>query len=202
MTNAESRTDTAPTSPLGGAPRPASWRLCVWLLLIVAAAVFALSQPEWLELEHWRRVLRDSGPAFVLLALLLQWLMAVLMLPTLPLVAALAWLMPERPELALTLAMLGVLGSALAIHRAARVVGLTGLAHSHPRVAQARAWIARHGAPALALWCLAPFLPSDLGCYVAASARMPLPRFLAAVLAGELVLCASVIYGVVALHHA
>ena len=184
-------------------PAPATgWRLAVWLLLVISAALLLSSQPEWRNPEQWRVLLRDGGAGILVLALLLQWLLALLMVPTLPLVAAMAWLMPEQPGLALALAMLGVAGSALAIHRAAQVVGLTTLALAHPRAAQARGWIARRGAPALALWCGAPFLPSDLGCYVAASARMPLPRFLAAVLAGELVLCASVVYGVAALHGA
>lgn len=175
------------------------WRLVLWLLLVLSATLLVSGQPGWRDPDHWRALLGDVGASFVVLVLLLQWLLALLMVPTLPLVAAMAWLMPDRPGLALVLAMLGVAGSALAIHRAARVVGLTGLEPSHPRVAQARDWIARRGAPALALWCGTPFLPSDLGCYVAASARMPLPRFLAAVLAGELVLCASVVYGVAAL---
>lgn len=174
-------------------------RIALWLALVFAAAVLGALQPDWREPDRWRVLLLDLGPVFVVAAVLLQWLLAVLMVPTLPLVAALAWLLPDRPALALAIAMLGVLGSALAIHRAAGVLGLADLAQASRRLAQARVWIARHGAWALALWCLAPFLPSDLGCYVAASARMPLARFLVAVLAGELVLCAAVVYGVAAI---
>ena len=42
---------------------------------------------------------------------------------------------------------------------------------------------------------MAPLLPSDLGCYLAAAAKMPLRRYLPAVLIGESVLCAGAIWG-------
>ena len=180
-------------------PRTARRRATVWSLLVALGVVVLLWNPVLADPAPWRALFTQAGPAFVLLALVLQWTMALLMIPTLPLVAALAWLLPEQPLLALAIAMGGVLGSALAIHLGAERLGLAPLLAASTRLAAAREWIARHGSPALALWCLAPFLPSDVGCYVAASARMPLPRFLAAVLAGELVLCASVVFGVAAL---
>lgn len=179
--------------------RAARRRALVWLTLVGAVALLLLAHPEAAEAERWQQRLDAAGPGFVVAALLLQWLMALLMIPTLPLVAALAWMLPGQPLLALAIAMGGVLGSALAIHWGAERLGLAPLLAASPRLARARVWIARHGSPALALWCLAPFLPSDVGCYVAASARMPLPRFLAAVLAGELLLCATVVFGVAAL---
>ncbi|MCU0754624.1 MAG: hypothetical protein MUE46_05805 [Xanthomonadales bacterium] len=180
-------------------PITARRRATVWLLLVALGGVLLLMNPTLADSGTWRAWLTQAGSGFVLLALLLQWTMALLMIPTLPLVAALAWMLPDQPLLALGIAMGGVLGSALAIHVGAERLGLAPLLAASTRLATAREWIARHGSPALALWCLTPFLPSDVGCYVAASARMPLPRFLLAVLAGEFVLCASVIYGVAAL---
>lgn len=179
--------------------RVAHRRVAIWLTALALTGLVLLLQPATFEAAAWREALTVAGPAFVVVALLLQWGMALLMIPTLPLVAALAWLLPDQPLLALGIAMAGVLGSALAIHCGAAWLGLTRLAESSTQLHTAREWIARHGSPALALWCLTPFLPSDVGCYVAASARMPLGRFLAAVLAGELLLCASVVYGVAAL---
>lgn len=177
-------------------------RALIWALLVSLAGLLLLTHPAAAEPEAWRQRLDAFGPGFVLAALVLQWLMALLMIPTLPLVAALAWMLPGQPLLALGIALGGVLGSALAIHWGAERLGLAPWLAASPRLERARSWIARHGSPALALWCLTPFLPSDVGCYVAASARMPLPRFLAAVLIGEAVLCAGVVYGVAALAHA
>ncbi len=172
------------------------WRAPVWLALVFGAALLLLANPEWRSIDLWRQTVLDWGPWLWPAAVAAQLALALLMIPTLPLVAALALLLPAPTALAL--AMLGVLGSALAIYGAAHGVGLTRLAASVERVAPLRNWIARRGALALMLWCLTPFLPSDAGCYLAASARMPLPRYLGAVLAGELVLCSSIVFGIAA----
>lgn len=177
-------------------PANAVPRVALWLLLVTAIALTLGLNPEWRDATLWRQSLAALGGWLVPGVLLLQWLFALLMIPTLPVVAALAFLLPQQPLAAFALAMVGVLGSALLIYRAASQIGLTCLAHQSERLQPARRWIARHGSWALALWCLAPFLPSDAACYVAASARMPLGRFLLAVLAGEAVLCASIVYTV------
>lgn len=174
-------------------------RLRIWLLLVVAAAVLGWQFPEWLQPAHWRMWSDTSGPSLWLLLLALQCACAVLMVPSLPLVLASTLLYPDQPEYVLLLAMIGVLLSALLIRFNARFLGLHGLALRRRLLRRARIWIRRHGSLALCLWCMAPFLPTDLGCYIAAAARMPLSRYLPAILIGESVLCATVIYGVAGL---
>ncbi|MBL8300190.1 MAG: VTT domain-containing protein [Rhodanobacteraceae bacterium] len=173
------------------------WRAAAWLALVLGAALLLLCYPDWRSADVWRETLQGWGPWVWPAAVAAQLVLALLMIPTLPMVAALALLLPA--PMALALAMLGVLASAIAIYAAAHGAGLTQLAASVERAAPLRLWIARRGALALMLWCLAPFLPSDAGCYLAASARMPLHHYLGAVLAGELVLCSSVVFGIAAM---
>ncbi len=177
--------------------RAARWRTAIWLTLIGCAALWLLLAPQWRTVDTWRDVLVGWGPWFWLGAIALQLGFALLMIPTLPVVAAMAMLLPAPTALAL--AMLGVLTSALLIYGAAHGTGLTAVVASVERAGPLRHWIERRGGVALALWCVTPFLPSDAGCYIAASARMPLSHYLLAVLSGELVLCSSVVFGIATL---
>lgn len=167
----------------------------VWLLLVLLCAVVMALLPFLRDPLWWATTLGNAGPWPWLILLLLQCGFALLMVPSLPLVLATALLFPDQPLQVLALALCGVLVSALLIRANATRVGLHRLQGGR-RLRQARAWIRRRGSAALCLWCMAPFLPSDLGCYVAAAARMPLSRYLPAVLLGESVLCGAVVWGV------
>jgi len=172
-------------------------RLAVWLLLVATGAVAVSLTPDLLDPQQWQHALRPLGPMLWVVLLVLQCLCAVLMLPSLPLVIASTLLFPEHPECVLLLAVVGVLLSALMIYANAGYLGLRQQNPQRPVLRRARYWIRRHGSPALCLWCMAPFLPTDVACYIAAGAKMPLKRYLPAILIGESVLCASVIYSVI-----
>lgn len=116
------------------------------------------------------------------------------MIPSLPLVLLAAILFPNAPGLVFLMAIIGVAGSATVIYRFASALGLSEALESSPRSALASRWIRSNGALALAAWSATPFLPTDVGCYVAASARMRFSRYMAAVLLGESVLCAGIIF--------
>ncbi|MEZ5443395.1 MAG: VTT domain-containing protein [Lysobacterales bacterium] len=169
-------------------------RRLTWLLLLLLGLAALLGVPELRDPRWWSDLVAGAGLWPWLLLLALQCACAVLMLPSLPLVLASALLFPEQPGKVLLLALVGVLCSALLIHANAAWLQLDRLA-TGSRWQQAQRWIGRHGSPALCLWCMAPLLPSDLGCYLAAAAKMPLRRYLPAVLIGESVLCAGAIWG-------
>lgn len=174
-------------------------RLWLWLTLVLAAALTGWCFPHWLEPQRLELALRSLGAGMWLALLVLQCLCALLMLPSLPLVVASSLLLPEQPERVLALALVGVLLSALMIRANAGFLGLSRQRPAHRSLRKARVWIRRHGSVALCLWCMAPFLPTDAACYVAAGANMPLKHYLPAILVGETVLCAGVVYGVVGL---
>lgn len=123
----------------------------------------------------------------------LNVLCAFSLLPSMPLVLALCALLPEQPAKAWMIALCGVLASSLAIRYFAGCFGLTRLLDANAQGGPLRDRFARHGAWALGVGAAMPFFPTDLGCYVASAARMPLARYLAAVLIGEGLLCAAII---------
>ena len=117
------------------------------------------------------------------------------MIPSLPLVVFAALSFPDHPSWVLLMSLLGVGLSASIIYRNVRWIELDALMQQHQFAARTSSIVRERGALGLALWCAAPMLPSDLGCYVAAGSGMHFGRYLTAVLAGESVLCASIIYG-------
>lgn len=163
------------------------WAFCVALALALTTVLPAPTQ--------WLAPLRELGIWFWPLFLLIQWSCALLMVPSLPVVALAAVIFPAQPFCVLMMALLGVMGSAAIIYRFSDALGLTRSFQDDARAAKAKSLIQQHGPIALALWSAAPFLPTDLGCYIAASARMHFSRYLMATVLGESLLCASVIYG-------
>jgi len=164
----------------------AVWLICV--LVCFSVSPFLPPPVSWIPL------LSGVGHWFWLIFFPLQWAFALVMLPSLPLVLLAAVLFPNAPGLVFLMAIIGVAGSAAVIYRFASALGLGEALESSPRSALASRWIRSNGALALAVWSATPFLPTDVGCYVAASARMRFGRYMAAVLLGESVLCAGVIF--------
>jgi len=174
---------------------PKAWfRQRHWQWVLSVTLAFGLSQVAPAPLQYAAQ-LQDLGWWFWPLFLLFQWGSALLMVPSLPLVALAAVVFSSQPWLVLMMTLIGVAGSAALIYGFSDALGLRRRCESDPRAQRARSWIQQRGAPALALWCAAPFLPTDLGCYLAASARMAFKNYLCAILVGESVLCAAVIFG-------
>lgn len=163
-----------------------------WLMAVSLALLLCTLLPEP---HHWLPQLRTLDLWFWPIFLLLQWGCALFMVPSLPLVLLAALVFPEQAELVLAMALLGVAGSATLIYRWADFLGFADLFEADHRAQRAKALIQRYGAGALALWAAVPFLPTDMGCYLAASAKMRFGAYLSASVLGESLLCASVIWG-------
>jgi uncharacterized membrane protein YdjX (TVP38/TMEM64 family) len=173
-----------------------NYKLILWVIAVIGFCVVLNAVPNLSDptlFSHW---IRADSAGFWMAWIALQATCAVFMVPTLPLVIAAALVLPNHKPLVLVMSLLGVLASAIAIYRNAAWLGLKQRWSTQPRLVVCANFIREHGFLGLMLWCAAPFLPSDLGCYVAASAGMPRGRYLLAVLCGEAVLCGSIIYGV------
>gem|GEM_PF-3315298 len=171
------------------------WQAAAWLIAVAAAAVLTQRFPGLLQPQNLSLHLADAGIWLWLFYGLLSIACAITLVPSMPLVFAVAWTHASNPLQGLLIAIFGVLCSSLAIYFLAPRIGLTRAFAAHPALAAAELRIQRHGAPLLALWSFMPFLPTDLGCYVAASARLPIARYLAATLFGEGLLCAMIVFG-------
>jgi uncharacterized membrane protein YdjX (TVP38/TMEM64 family) len=163
-------------------------RLTLWLGGVICVALLGVWGGD--RLQH---ALQAAGPWIWPLYVALNLLCAFLLLPSMPLVLALCALLPGQPAQAWLIALSGVLASSLAIRWFAARLGLARVLDAHARTAKLRERFARHGAWALGVGAALPFFPTDVGCYVASAARMPLPRYVTAVLIGEGLLCAVVI---------
>ncbi len=163
-----------------------------WLACVLVALALTSVAPSPAD---WTAQLRAMGLWFWPVFLLLQWGCALLLVPSLPLVVLAATVFPEQPLWVWAMALFGVAGSSALIYHFCDALGLTRMFAADRRADRARLLISRHGATALALWAATPFLPTDLGCYLAASAKMGFKRYLFASLLGESLLCASVIWG-------
>jgi uncharacterized membrane protein YdjX (TVP38/TMEM64 family) len=163
-------------------------RLAIWLGAILCVALLG----AWGG-DRFQHALGAAGPWILPIYVALNVLCAFFLLPSMPLVLALCALLPDQPATAWMIALCGVLASSLAIRYFAGCFGLARLLDAHAHGERLRDRFARHGAWALGVGAAMPFFPTDLGCYVASAARMPLPRYLVAVLIGEGLLCATVI---------
>lgn len=163
-----------------------------WLVGVVVV----LSLYSWVpEPTQWLPQLRALDGWFWPIFLLLQWACALFMVPSLPLVFVAALVFPESAWLVLGMALCGVAGSSALIYHWAEALGFARMFDADTRAQRAKRWIQRYGGAALAVWAATPFLPTDLGCYLAASAKMRFSTYVFASVLGEAVLCASVIWG-------
>lgn len=63
-------------------------------------------------------------------------------------------------------------------------------------------YLSKYELPVIVIWSMAPFLPTDVICYLAGTARVNVGKFVLGILIGEGIICAVYIFGASALFHA
>lgn len=172
--------------------------LGIWIVcLIGAVAHYFLYQEEYTPAKIAAFLQRHESWA-LLLFLFLSVARAFVLLPVTPLVVAGALLMPESPWTVLGISLLGIALASTLIYYFSDWLGFRPhFERAAPnQLKRIERWL-RHpmGAFFIAGWALVPFVPTDLGCYVAGTVRMQFTRFLTAILVGEAILCAIYIFG-------
>ncbi len=71
-----------------------------------------------------------------------------------------------------------------------------------PLVTKGSAYLSKYELPVIVVWSMAPFLPTDVICYLAGTARVNVGKFVLGVLVGEGIICAVYIFGASVLFHA
>ena len=69
-------------------------------------------------------------------------------------------------------------------------------------IAKGSAYLSKYELPVIVVWSMAPFLPTDVICYLAGTARVNVGKFVLGVLVGEGIICAVYIFGASVLFHA
>lgn len=140
---------------------------------------------EWCSLNIWL--------AYILITVL----RGVFLLPSTPFVLGGVFLFPHSPAFVLFVSMVGVLLSAyLVYYHSGKLNFSHKIVHKYPdRVHQLSERLqSRRSTMVITFWSMFPLIPTDLICYVAGLAKMPLPYMLAGVLIGELCLNFCLVY--------
>jgi len=141
-------------------------------------------------------MLRFEGEALAVY-FVLSALRGFSLLPSTPLVIAGTILFPQQPFVVLLVSMAGILLSSSMIYFFSEFLGFDDYFEDHkPELTHKIKAKLEHplGGLFVALWAFIPFVPTDLVCYLAGTVRMDFKHFIAAVAAGELVLCCLYIF--------
>lgn len=168
------------------------WAATGWLLMIVAGlAAYATHSEDFSPRRLAATLVAWRGPLACVYVLALVTRSLVL-IPSTPLVMAGIVLFPGRPGWVWLLSLVGIGLSSLLLYYFAEHLGLDRhFRDRYPKQFErvARALRSRWGFWLLVAWAFFPAVPTDLACHVAGVVRMPIGRFLAAVLLGEAILC-------------
>lgn len=140
---------------------------------------------EWCSLNIWL--------AYILITIL----RGVFLLPSTPFVLGGVFLLPHSPAFVLFVSMMGVMLSAcLVYYHSGRLNFSHKIVGKYPeRVHRLSERLqSRRSTMVITFWSMFPLIPTDLICYVAGLAKMPLPYMLAGVLIGELCLNFCLVY--------
>jgi uncharacterized membrane protein YdjX (TVP38/TMEM64 family) len=119
------------------------------------------------------------------------------LLPSTPFVLAGTVLFPEQPMSVLAVSLAGISISSSLIYFSSGALGFsTYLENRSSKLAGEIRNRLEHPAGAffVALWAFFPAVPTDVVCYVAGTIRMSFPKFILAVLAGEMILCTAYVF--------
>lgn len=172
--------------------------LFVWAAAVIGAIAAYVSNPSRFTAGSIAEFIISFHSEIWLVFLTVSILRGFTLLPSTPLVLAGAFLYPDEPWLVLLISVTGILVSSSLIYFFSEALGFAAYFEKKHGASVIRI---RHrlehpwGLAFVALWAFFPLVPTDAVCYVAGSIKMNFPRFIGAVLAGEIVLCSIYIFG-------
>lgn len=171
--------------------------LFVWALIIVLAVGWFITDPSRFSAQHIAGFLTRFHGWIWAIYILFSVLRGLTLLPSTPLVLAGTILFPDQPFTVLFVSILGILLSSSMIYFFSEHLGFSKYFESRkPALTHRIKAKLEHplGFLFVAGWAFFPFVPTDLVCYVAGATRMNFWKFIAAVFAGELILCICYVF--------
>jgi len=171
--------------------------IIIWAALIILAVLSFFIWPERFTPAGIASLLAEFRNAALLIYFFLSVVRGFTLLPSTPLVIAGALAFPTAPWTVLAVSILGIAASSSMIYWFSDVLGISEFFETRKPtiVAKVRDRLDRPGGIAFVfLWAFFPLVPTDAVCYVAGSTRMNFPKFIAAITAGELILCSFYIF--------
>ena len=173
--------------------------LVLWLSIVLAALTAYFLSPDTFAPTRIAEFIRRFENASLLVYLLVSAVRGITLLPSTPLVLAGMMLFPGQPWAVLTISLIGIIASSAMIYWLSEWLGIAKH-FEEERSAHVAKIRTRLEHPAglffVALWAFFPLVPTDAVCYVAGSIRMSFPKFIFAILVGELILCSVYIFGI------
>lgn len=166
----------------------------IWAATILIALGTLLARPDWFTAEHVATVL-SRYPHWIWAAyLLISCLRGFTLLPSTPLVLAGTILFPEHPNAVLISSVFCIVLSSALIYLLSPVWQMDQ--HFKPQKLALIREKLNHptGSFFVLFWSFFPAVPTDAICYVAGTLRVRILPFLAAVAAGELIICSVYVY--------
>lgn len=171
--------------------------LAIWLGAIVAGVSSYLLYPHLFTAENIADFLKRFEGEIWLIYLVMSALRGFSLLPSTPLVIAGTLLFPDQPLAVLAVSITGILLSSSMIYFFSEFLGFNEYFENHkPELTHKLKAKLEHplGFLFVALWAFFPFVPTDLVCYLAGTTKMNFWKFIAAIFAGELVLCSCYVF--------
>jgi uncharacterized membrane protein YdjX (TVP38/TMEM64 family) len=171
--------------------------IAIWAGVIVTAVASYFSDPSRFTASNIAGFIASFQTEIWLVYFAMSVLRGFTLLPSTPLVLAGAFLYPEQPWLVLFTSMIGILVSSTLIYFCSEALGFShyfetrkpkAVAHIRGRLEHPT------GLLFISAWSFFPFAPTDAVCYVAGTMKMHFLKFIAAVFAGELVICSLYIF--------
>ena len=170
----------------------------IWLAVIVCGLVAFFIWPDSFNPESVAAFLQKHQDAALMIYLLISVARGFTLLPSTPLVLAGTIVYPDSPLTVLAISIFGITVSSSLIYWFSDLLGFDEYFNSKKpyHVAQIRQRLEHPlGLGFVAFWAFFPLVPTDAICYVAGTIRMHFGKFIAAIFAGELILCCMYIYG-------
>lgn len=166
-------------------------------MAILAGVGSYLAYPQAFTAENIAAFLLRFQGEIWLVYLAMSILRGFSLLPSTPLVIAGTLLFPTQPFAVLAISIIGILLSSSMIYFFSEYLGFNEFFENHkPELThKIKARLERPtGFLFIAIWAFFPLVPTDLVCYLAGTTRMNYWKFIAAVLAGEMILCSFYIF--------
>lgn len=169
----------------------------IWIGTVAAGAISYLAAPQLFTAENIAAFLLRFQGVIWLIYIAFSALRGMTLLPSTPLVIAGTLLFPSQPFMVLSVSLIGILLSSSMIYFFSEYFGFNEYFENHkPKTThKVKARLERPtGFLFVSVWAFFPLVPTDLVCYLAGTTKMNYAKFIAAVLAGELILCSFYIF--------
>lgn len=174
-----------------------AFAITIWAALVIGAVLSFFLWPELFTPVGIAAFLGKFQNEALLIFLAVSVIRGFTLLPSTPLVLAGTLAFPTAPWVVLAISIIGISVSSSLIYWFSDVLGISDFFETKKpaAVAKIRSKLEHPtGVAFVFLWAFFPLVPTDAVCYVAGSIRMNFAKFIAAITAGELILCSFYIF--------